>query len=87
MFLQIIEDGRLTDSQGRTVSFKESVIIMTSNAGVGKRKIEVGFDKNNAIKESNILQSLGQYFKPEFLNRFDRIIEFKCIRKNTSYYK
>ena len=55
MFLQILEDGRLTDSQGRTVSFKESVIIMTSNAGVGSRKIEVGFDKSNAIKESNIL--------------------------------
>ena len=47
------------------------------------RKIEVGFDKNNAIKESNILQSLGQYFKPEFLNRFDSIIEFKSL-KNTS---
>ncbi|WP_338451871.1 AAA family ATPase [Niallia oryzisoli] len=82
MFLQILEDGRLTDSQGRTVSFKESVIIMTSNAGVGDRKIEVGFDKNNAIKESNILQSLGNYFKPEFLNRFDSIIEFKSLEKN-----
>ena len=81
MFLQILEDGRLTDSQGRSVSFKESVIIMTSNAGVGSRKIEVGFDKNNAIKESNILQSLGQYFKPEFLNRFDSIIEFKSLEK------
>ena len=81
MFLQILEDGRLTDSQGRTVSFKESVIIMTSNAGVGTRKIEVGFDKNNAIRESNILQSLGQYFKPEFLNRFDSIIEFKALEK------
>ena len=81
MFLQILEDGRLTDSQGRTVSFKESVIIMTSNAGVGTRKIEVGFDKSNAIKESNILQSLGQYFKPEFLNRFDSIIEFKALQK------
>ena len=55
MFLQILEDGRLTDSQGRTVSFKETVIIMTSNAGVGTRKIEVGFGKSNAIKESNIL--------------------------------
>lgn len=81
MFLQILEDGRLTDSQGRTVSFKESVIIMTSNAGVGDRKIEVGFDKINAIKESNILQTLGNYFKPEFLNRFDSIIEFKSLEK------
>lgn len=81
MFLQILEDGRLTDSQGRTVSFKESVIIMTSNAGVGDRRIEVGFDKNNSVNESTILQSLGQYFKPEFLNRFDRIIEFKPLEK------
>jgi len=81
LFLQILEDGRLTDSQGRMVSFKEAVIIMTSNAGVGDRKIEVGFEKNNAIKESNILQSLGNYFKPEFLNRFDSIIEFKSLEK------
>lgn len=81
MFLQILEDGRLTDSQGRTVSFKESVIIMTSNAGVGERKIEVGFEKSNVMKESSILQSLGQYFKPEFLNRFDSIIEFKALEK------
>ncbi len=81
MFLQILEDGRLTDSQGRIISFKESVIIMTSNAGVGDRKIEVGFDKINAVKESNLLQSLGQYFKPEFLNRFDSIIEFNPLEK------
>ncbi|WP_428908829.1 AAA family ATPase [Niallia sp. Krafla_26] len=81
MFLQILEDGRLTDSQGRTVSFKESVIIMTSNAGVGDRKIQVGFERSNAVKESNILQSLGQYFKPEFLNRFDSIIEFNPLEK------
>jgi ATP-dependent Clp protease ATP-binding subunit ClpE len=81
MFLQILEDGRLTDSQGRTVSFKESVIIMTSNAGVGDRKVEVGFGKNTIEKESSILQSLGQYFKPEFLNRFDSIIEFKSLEK------
>ncbi|WP_071395517.1 ATP-dependent Clp protease ATP-binding subunit [Bacillus tuaregi] len=81
MFLQILEDGRLTDSQGRTVSFKESVIIMTSNAGVGDRRIEVGFEKNSIEKESNILHSLGNYFKPEFLNRFDSIIEFKSLEK------
>jgi len=81
MFLQILEDGRLTDSQGRTVSFKESVIIMTSNAGVGDRMIEVGFNNNSALKESTILQSLGDYFKPEFLNRFDSIIEFKSLEK------
>ncbi|EIJ81703.1 ATPase AAA-2 domain protein [Bacillus methanolicus PB1] len=81
MFLQILEDGRLTDSQGRTVSFKDSVIIMTSNAGVGHKTIKVGFDKSDAIKETSILDSLGSFFKPEFLNRFDSIIEFKSLEK------
>ncbi|PFA63297.1 ATP-dependent Clp protease ATP-binding subunit [Bacillus sp. AFS015802] len=84
MFLQILEDGRLTDSQGRTVSFKETVIIMTSNAGVtDKKETVVGFNTGgtDAIKETNILQSLGAYFKPEFLNRFDSIIEFESLEK------
>ncbi|RLQ97097.1 ATP-dependent Clp protease ATP-binding subunit [Falsibacillus albus] len=81
MFLQILEDGRLTDSQGRTVSFKETVIIMTSNAGTSEKNIQVGFEKNNAIKETSILDSLGSFFKPEFLNRFDSIIEFKSLEK------
>ncbi|QQZ08134.1 ATP-dependent Clp protease ATP-binding subunit [Heyndrickxia vini] len=81
MFLQILEDGRLTDSQGRTVSFKDTVIIMTSNAGVATKEIHVGFDQNNAIKETSILDSLGSFFKPEFLNRFDNIIEFHPLNK------
>jgi ATP-dependent Clp protease ATP-binding subunit ClpE len=81
MFLQILEDGRLTDSQGRTVSFKESVIIMTSNAGVGVKKIHVGFEKNSLESETSILESLGSFFKPEFLNRFDSIIEFNSLEK------
>ena len=81
IFLQILEDGRLTDSQGRTVSFKDTVIIMTSNASVGHKPKVVGFGKNDAIEESNILQALGNFFKPEFLNRFDAIIEFKTLEK------
>ena len=81
MFLQILEDGRLTDSQGRTVSFKDAVIIMTSNAGVSEKTIHVGFDKSGAGKESSILDSLGSFFKPEFLNRFDSIIEFNKLDK------
>lgn len=82
MFLQILEDGRLTDSQGRTVSFKETVIIMTSNAGVGQKTIHVGFDRNQAPSEASFLESLGSFFKPEFLNRFDNIIEFKSLQKD-----
>ncbi|MED4226186.1 ATP-dependent Clp protease ATP-binding subunit [Neobacillus cucumis] len=81
LFLQILEDGRLTDSQGRVVSFKDTVIIMTSNAGVGHKTIHVGFGANDAIKEASILDSLGSFFKPEFLNRFDSIIEFNALDK------
>jgi ATP-dependent Clp protease ATP-binding subunit ClpE len=81
MFLQILEDGRLTDSQGRTVSFKDTVIIMTSNAGSSQRTVKVGFDQSDAVAESSILESLGSFFKPEFLNRFDSIIEFKSLNK------
>ncbi|MFB6465698.1 AAA family ATPase [Cytobacillus sp. Hz8] len=81
MFLQILEDGRLTDSQGRTVNFKETVIIMTSNAGSGFKQITVGFEKRHESNESEILQKLGSYFKPEFLNRFDNIIEFKSLEE------
>ncbi|MBO0587961.1 ATP-dependent Clp protease ATP-binding subunit [Sporosarcina sp. E16_8] len=75
MFLQIMEDGRLTDSHGRTVSFKDTVIIMTSNAGTGDKKVSVGF--NQTVHESvTMLEILGDYFKPEFLNRFDSIVTF-----------
>ncbi|WP_342504691.1 AAA family ATPase [Sporosarcina sp. FSL K6-2383] len=75
MFLQIMEDGRLTDSHGRTVSFKDTVIIMTSNAGTGDKKVSVGF--NQTVHESvTMMETLGNYFKPEFLNRFDSIITF-----------
>ncbi|USK35353.1 AAA family ATPase [Bacillus sp. F19] len=81
MFLQVMEDGRLTDSQGRTVSFKDTVIIMTSNAGIGHKKVTVGFGSNDALNESSLLGSLGSFFKPEFLNRFDSIIEFKSLEK------
>ncbi len=84
MFLQILEDGRLTDSQGRTVSFKDTVIIMTSNAGVGEKKISVGFEKaTDAVKQTSVLDSLSSYFKPEFLNRFDAIIEFNQLEKDS----
>ncbi|TKC18465.1 ATP-dependent Clp protease ATP-binding subunit [Robertmurraya kyonggiensis] len=81
LFLQILDDGRLTDSQGRVVSFKDTVIIMTSNAGVGQKSVKVGFGQDHTTKELNILDSLGSFFKPEFLNRFDSIIEFKPLEK------
>ncbi|MFB1050918.1 AAA family ATPase [Paraliobacillus sp. JSM ZJ581] len=80
MFLQIMEDGHLTDSHGRKVSFKDTVIIMTSNAGSGVKNITVGFnnDQNEAV---STLESLSDYFKPEFLNRFDAIIPFNELQQ------
>ncbi|MFE7061209.1 AAA family ATPase [Sutcliffiella sp. NPDC057660] len=81
LFLQVMEDGRLTDSQGRTVSFKDTVIIMTSNAGVTDKRITVGFEKHENTVQGSILDSLSSYFKPEFLNRFDNIIEFAKLEK------
>ncbi|WP_026908224.1 ATP-dependent Clp protease ATP-binding subunit [Paucisalibacillus globulus] len=81
MFLQIMEDGHLTDSQGRKVSFKDTVIIMTSNAGTGLKPITVGF--NHEKHESvSILENLSAYFKPEFLNRFDAIINFNELSED-----
>ncbi|WYP28414.1 AAA family ATPase [Alkalihalobacillus sp. FSL W8-0930] len=77
-FLQILEDGRLTDSQGRVVSFQDTIIIMTSNAGAGIQKASVGFNHSQS-KTLGILESLNDYFKPEFLNRFDGIIEFNQL--------
>jgi ATP-dependent Clp protease ATP-binding subunit ClpE len=82
MFLQIMEDGRLTDSQGRTVSFKDTVIIMTSNAGASvKQTKKLGFNAAQVEKETHILDSLGGYFKPEFLNRFDSIVQFQSLKE------
>ena len=81
MFLQIMEDGRLTDSHGRTVSFKDTVIIMTSNAGTGEKKINVGFNQT-AHESVSMLETLGDYFKPEFLNRFDAIVSFNELTED-----
>jgi ATP-dependent Clp protease ATP-binding subunit ClpE len=81
MFLQIMEDGRLTDSHGRTVSFKDTVIIMTSNAGTQVKELNVGFNKTETDAVST-LDQLKDYFKPEFLNRFDAIITFNHLEQD-----
>lgn len=80
MFLQILDDGRLTDSQGKTVSFKDTIIIMTSNAGSGDPIVNVGFGTAKSTPNS-VVDKLTKYFKPEFLNRFDDIIEFNALTK------
>lgn len=81
MFLQVLDDGRLTDGQGRTVSFKDTIIIMTSNAGTGKAEANVGFGAAREGRTNSILGELGNFFSPEFMNRFDGIIEFKSLSK------
>lgn len=70
MFLQILDDGRLTDAQGHVVSFKDTIVIMTSNAG------------QQADSDTPLMDRLAPYFKPEFLNRFDAIVEFDALGKD-----
>ncbi|GAK31393.1 ATP-binding subunit of chaperone [Weissella oryzae SG25] len=85
MFLQILDDGRLTDAQGRTVSFKDTIIIMTSNAGTGVQSPKVGFEAEKVATDkqskADVLHRLAPYFRPEFLNRFDGIIQFNPLNK------
>src|SRR5580692_625332 len=91
MLLQILDDGRLTDGQGRTVSFKNTVIVMTSNIGTGMvDKNVIGFsvhgkDARNADTRKRLLDSLRQHFRPEFLNRVDDIIVFNSLTREHLY--
>jgi ATP-dependent Clp protease ATP-binding subunit ClpC len=86
--LQILEDGRLTDAQGRTVDFKNTVIIMTSNLGTAElRKASVGFAKTDEAvthekMKVKVNEALKQHFRPEFLNRIDDIIVFHELTKD-----
>lgn len=82
--LQLLDDGRLTDSKGRTVDFKNTIIIMTSN--IGSEFLINGINPNGEIKEQNresIYQSLKNHFKPEFLNRIDDIVLFKPLQEQS----
>jgi ATP-dependent Clp protease ATP-binding subunit ClpA len=82
LLLQILEDGRLTDSQGRTVNFENTVIIMTSNAGTSIKGNKIGFDnKEYEAMESKVKDALKQAFRPEFLNRIDDVIVFSELSK------
>nr|MBP9869446.1 AAA family ATPase [Patescibacteria group bacterium] len=92
--LQVLDDGRLTDGKGRTVSFKNTIIIMTSNIGSdrildwGTRRGEIGFNDAEAEEKlddekmrSQILELLRDHFRPEFLNRIDESIVFQALSK------
>ena len=78
ILLQILDDGKLTDSQGNTVSFSNTVIIMTSNAGSNLNTNSIGFSKQ-PIDKGKIEDTLKEYFRPEFLNRIDEIVVFNSL--------
>lgn len=83
ILLQILEDGRLTDNQGRTVNFENTVIIMTSNAGTNIKGNRIGFDnKEYEAMEAKVKDVLKQTFRPEFLNRIDDIVVFTELSKD-----
>jgi ATP-dependent Clp protease ATP-binding subunit ClpB len=82
VLLQVLDDGRITDSQGRTVDFKNTILIMTSN--IGSQYLLEGIDKEGNIipeMENMVMQDLRNHFRPEFLNRLDEIIMFKPLTK------
>jgi ATP-dependent Clp protease ATP-binding subunit ClpA len=82
ILLQILEDGRLTDNQGRTVNFENTVVIMTSNAGTSMKANRIGFgNKEYEAMESKVKDALRQTFRPEFLNRIDDIIVFSELTR------
>ena len=82
ILLQVLDDGRLTDSTGRVVSFENTIIIMTSNAGSDLNNNGIGFNKDEEDKiEARVQNSLKQTFRPEFLNRVDETIVFKELTK------
>jgi ATP-dependent Clp protease ATP-binding subunit ClpA len=80
ILLQILDDGKLTDSQGNTVSFENTIIIMTSNAGSNLNTNSIGFGKSS-LDKNKIESALKEIFRPEFLNRVDEIISFDSLTK------
>ena len=83
VLLQVLDDGRITDSQGRTVDFKNTILIMTSN--IGAEYMLEGIDSQGEIRQENIdmvMQDLKNHFRPEFLNRLDEIIMFRPLTKS-----
>lgn len=81
ILLQVLDEGRLTDSQGNTVSFENTIIIMTSNAGSNLNTNSIGFGGNSVGNKAKILDALKQNFRPEFLNRVDEIVVFEPLSK------
>ena len=86
ILLQVLDDGRITDSQGRTVDFKNTILIMTSN--IGSQYLLDGMDENGNISQESqnaVMEDLRAHFRPEFLNRLDETIMFKPLTKDNIY--
>ncbi|MDL2295308.1 ATP-dependent chaperone ClpB [Lachnospiraceae bacterium OttesenSCG-928-E19] len=86
VLLQVLDDGRITDSQGRTVDFKNTILVMTSN--IGSSYLLEGIDENGEMKDENqemVINELRLHFRPEFLNRLDEVIMFKPLTKENIY--
>ena len=81
ILLQILDDGKLTDSQGNTVSFENTIIIMTSNAGSNINVNSIGFGNTSSVDSNKMLNALKETFRPEFLNRVDETIVFDSLNK------
>src|SRR5699024_11377 len=87
VLLQVLDDGRITDSQGRTVDFNNTILIMTSN--IGSAYLLEGIDENGNISDASqkaVTDDLRAHFRPEFLNRLDEIIMFKPLTKDNIYH-
>ena len=82
LLLQVLDDGRLTDSKGNTISFENTIIIMTSNVGSTSNVNSIGFGSSTELKKNKILESMKEVFRPEFLNRIDEIICFNALTEN-----
>ena len=82
ILLQVLDDGRLTDSQGNTISFENTIIIMTSNVGSNQNMNSIGFGGMSESKKSKIEESLRETFRPEFLNRIDEIVMFDTLNEH-----
>ena len=78
--MQILDEGKITDAQGRVVSFESTVIVMTSNCGSEQRSASLGFNKTPSdIARERVMQSLSEFLRPEFLGRVDEIVIFNQL--------
>ena len=83
ILLQILDEGRITDSHGRTVSFENTVIVMTSNAGSNVHSSAMGFNRTaEEVEKNRVMKALGDFLRPEFLGRVDEIVVFRALDEN-----